>query len=388
MPTLLHNARLVTPRETRDGWLVFEGGIITHIGERGEAPPACQHQIDAGGHFVLPGFIDVHVHGAMGHDTMDGDLEGLLAQAAFFAQHGVTSFLATTLTDTRPAIDKALGVIGQAMQADHTGAKILGAYVEGPYLNTQKAGAQNPQHIRRYDPTEATAWLDTGIVKIMTVAPEFSENDALIKECVRRGITVSAAHTDATYLQMEYALALGVTQTTHTFNGMRGFHHREPGILGAALATDTIYCELIADNLHVHPAAMDVLWRAKGPERVILITDSTRATGMPDGEYDIAGQTFTMKDRESRLSDGTLAGSTATMDQVVLNMARQQGGLQNIWPAASYNAACQIGVADRKGSLEIGKDADLVIVDADCGVQMTIGEGEILYARNSQNDGP
>ncbi|MFP4323562.1 MAG: N-acetylglucosamine-6-phosphate deacetylase [Anaerolineales bacterium] len=382
METLLYNGRLITPQGTRAGWLVWADGVITQLGNADEIPPACPHQIDADGQFVMPGFIDCHVHGALGYDTMDGDLNGLLHQAAFFAKHGVTSFLATTLTDTRAALNRALEVIAQAMHTSHQGAKVLGAYVEGPYLNAEKAGAQNPQHIRRYDAGEASTWLATGIVRVMTVAPEFAENDGLIRACARRRITISAAHTDATYLQMEYAIAQGVSQTTHTFNAMRAFHHREPGILGAALADDTVYCELIADNVHVHPAAMAMLWRVKGPERVILITDSTRATGMPDGQYDIAGQTFVMQNRQSRLSDGTLAGSTATMDQVVRNMALQQGGLQAIWQATSYNAACQIGVADRKGSLAVGKDADLVIVDEDIRVKMTIREGLIVYQRD------
>jgi len=379
MATLLDNAQVITPQGVFDGWLVWDGKRITHIGTVHDAPPPTDTLVDGGGNIVLPGFIDVHVHGALGHDTMDGDLRGLIKQAEFYVQHGVTSFLPTTLTNSREAITTALDTIQQGMQTSHQGSTILGAYVEGPYLNVEKAGAQNPEFIRTVDRDEAAEWLDTGIIKIMTVAPEFSENDWLIQECARRGITVSAAHTNATYMQMLYAIGMGVSQTTHTFNGMRGFHHREPGIIGAAFEDDSVYCEVIADNLHVHPSAMEVLWRAKGAKGVILITDSTRATGMPDGEYEIGGQTFMMKDRESRLSDGTLAGSTATMDNVVGNFARLAGGLPNMWQTSSYNAACQIGVQDQKGMLKVGYDADLVVMSPDYKVMITIVEGDVRY---------
>lgn len=379
--SLITKAQVITPGGLlKDGWLACTDGKINAIGKAEETPPPAERVISAEGAYLLPGFIDLHVHGAMGHDVMDADLQGLREQARFFAAHGVTSFLPTTLTGTRAEISAALATIQAAMQENGEGAQILGAHLEGPYLNAEKAGAQNPQDIRRAERGEALEWLATGIVRLVALAPEFSENDWLIKTCVERGIRVSAAHTNATYLQMQYAVSLGLSQTTHTFNGMRGLHHREPGVVGAALDLDDLTCELIADNIHVHPASMHILLRAKGIERVILITDSTRGTGMPDGEYQIGGQSFTMRDRESRLSDGTLAGSTATMDGVVANFAEIGGGLSAIWQATSLNAARQIGVDGRKGSLEIGKDADLVIMSENYTVLHTLRGGELIYS--------
>lgn len=384
MRYLIHNAQVITLEGViPNGWLLWSDRLIQQIGTTDDAPPTADHKIDANGAYLAPGFIDLHVHGAVGFDTMDASLDGLLKQAEFFARHGVTSFLPTTLTNTRHAISDALHVIQNAMATDHRGATIWGAYVEGPYLNADKAGAQNPEHIRRVDQQEALEWLDTGIVKVMTIAPEFSESEWLIRACAARGITVTAAHTDATYADMRHAIDLGLSQITHTFNGMRGFHHREPSLLGAAAECEAVYCEVIADNLHVHPAAINVLWKLKGDERSILITDSTRATGMPDGEYDIGGQILHLQQGESRLADGTLAGSVTTMDTMVANFAKIVGDLTTFWKATSYNAACQIGIQDQTGSLGVGKLADLVMIDADYRVNLTVVQGNIVFSRDA-----
>ncbi len=380
---LFTHAQLITPtRHIASGWLLAREHKIAALGE-GDAPDSLDAEvIDAAGRTLLPGFIDVHVHGGAGSEAMDATRDALGTMAQFYAQHGVTAFLATTWTDSRARIQSALETIAAAQGRQPNGATLIGAHVEGPYVNPERCGAQSTTYIRRAERDEALAFLDTGCIRLMALAPEFPENHWLIRECVRRGITVSAAHTAATYEQMQAAVALGVTQATHTGNAMTGLHHREPGTLGAVLTLPQINAELIADNIHVHPAVIDLIYLAKGANGVILITDAIRGAGMPDGEYSIDERTITIRDGVVRLPSGTLAGSTLTMDRALRNFVAATGEpLAAVWQASSLNAARAVGVSARKGSLEVGKDADLVLVDGDINVQMTVAEGEIVYRR-------
>jgi N-acetylglucosamine-6-phosphate deacetylase len=380
---LILNAMLVTPaRLIPRGWLLCRDGRIAGLGE-GE-PPSFDNAatLDAGGRTLVPGFIDLHVHGSAGSEAMDGDPDGLRKMAAYYARHGVTGFLATTWTDSRERITRALETIAELIGAQPNGATLLGAHIEGPYLNPDRCGAQSTTHIRRALQEEAIAFLDSGGVRLMALAPEYPENHWLIRECVRRGITVSAAHTAASYTQMQAAVQMGVSLTTHTFNAMTGLHHREPGTVGAALALPQLACELIADTIHVHAAVMQILYAAKGRDRVILVTDAIRGAGLPDGDYPIDERVIHIKDGVARLSDGTLAGSTLTMDRALYNLIQATGQpLAEVWPTSSLNAARAIGLSARKGSLEIGKDADLVLVDEAINVQMTVAEGRIVFQK-------
>jgi N-acetylglucosamine-6-phosphate deacetylase len=378
---LITNARIITPTSVIDrGWLLTEGKHIRVIGW-GEAPQYENiERMDAGGHTLIPGFIDVHVHGADGHEIMDAEPEGLRAMAHFYARHGVTSFLATTWTDSTERIRAALVVVAELQGPQSEGATILGAHLEGPYINAEKCGAQRPEDVRRAGREEATMFLDMNVIRLLSLAPEFEENKWLIRECVRRGVTVSVAHTAANYQQVVAAAALGLSHATHTYNAMTGVNQREPGTLGAVMTLDTITCELIADNIHVHPAAMNLLYRAKGADRVILITDAVRGAGLPEGEYQIDVRTVMVKDGAVRLPDGTLAGSTLTLDCGLRNfMAATGQPLEKVWQTSSLNAARSIHVSDRKGSIEVGKDADLVLVDDEINVRLTIAEGKIVY---------
>ncbi|MDZ4764053.1 MAG: N-acetylglucosamine-6-phosphate deacetylase [Chloroflexota bacterium] len=387
---LIKNVRIITPmRIIERGWLWFDAYFIQAFGI-GE-PPDNEYKdiIDAQGLTLIPGFIDLHVHGGAGHEAMDATPEGLKAMSKFYAQHGVTGFLATTWTDSHPRIIRALQTIQAAYEygVEHpheaAGARLLGAHVEGPYLNPARGGAQNTTHIRRAQREEAMNLLNTATIPLLALAPEFEENHWLIRECVKRGITVSAAHTAATYEQMQRAVDMGVTQTTHTFNAMTGLHHREPGTVGAALTMPELRCELIADNIHVHPAVMKLIWLAKGADGVMLITDAIRGAGMPDGEYPIDDRVITIKEGVARLPDGTLAGSTLTFDRAVANfMAATGEPLERIWQATSLNAARAIGSSER-GSIEVGKIPDLVLVDASINVHMTIVQGEVVYQREA-----
>lgn len=382
-PLLIRNAAVMRSTGLQDrGWLLADEGRIRAIGA-GEAPDFGGAEIvDADGLMLLPGFVDLHFHGAMGHDAMDGQPEAIRGMARFAARHGVTAILPTTSTDSRERIHAALAAVAACVGSQLDGAAVLGAHLEGPFLNVAKCGAQSVEHIRRADPAEAHAYLEMNVLRLVSLAPEYPENHWLIDECVKRGITVSAAHTAATYEQMQAAFLRGVSHATHTFNAMVGLHHREPGTVGAVLTASQVTCELIADNIHVHPAVMQVLLAAKGDNGVVLVTDAIRGAGLPDGAYEVDARTVTIREGVVRLPDGTLAGSVLTMDRAVYNLMRATGRpLESVWKASSLNAARAIGVADRKGSLDVGKDADMVLVDRDVNVHLTVVEGRVVYRR-------
>lgn len=378
---LVRGARVFTPMGVlENAWLVTDGAQIAAVGQ--DEPPTHENVqvIEATGLNLLPGMIDVHVHGGGGAEAMDATPEALQTMSKFYAAHGVTSYLPTTWTDTRDRIDAALKAIAAAVGQQPEGATILGAHLEGPYLNAAKGGAQNNSYIRRADPDEMNDWLDLNVLKLAAVAPEYPENRKFIEACVSRGVVVSAAHTAATFDEIRAAVAIGLRQTTHTYNAMSGLHHREPGTLGAAMLLDELKCELIADNIHVHPVAMAILAKAKGYHGIILISDSVRGAGMPEGEYQIDERTIMIKDGAVRLPDGTLAGSVLTMDRALRNFMDATGWtLEHSWPSTSLNAARALGIDARKGSLEMAKDADFILVDDQIGVHLTVAEGRIVY---------
>jgi N-acetylglucosamine-6-phosphate deacetylase len=380
---LIHHARIFTPSQPgRTGWLLAEGGQIRSIGF-GRTPDfeGSLQQVDAQGDMLLPGFIDLHVHGGMGHELMDASPSGLEAMARYYASHGVTGFLATTWTASRDSIMKALELVEEMRGPIRDGATLLGVHLEGPYLHPDRCGAQEVDHIRRADREEALQFLDTGVIRLLALAPEFEENHWLIDECVKRGITVSAAHTTASYEQMQMAASRGISHVTHTFNAMQPLGHREPGTVGAALTLARLSCELIADNVHVHPAAQKILVDAKTPAGVILITDSIRPAGLPPGDYMLDDRPVNNRTGAVRLPDGTLAGSILTMKRALQNICASTGRpVAEMWPTSSLNAARAIGLSACKGSLEIGKDADLVLLDDSFRVHLTIAQGKIVFA--------
>ena len=382
---LIHNAQLFTPNHPGlMGWLLIERGLIQAIGF-GNTPyfskDASVQSLDAKSDRVLPGFIDLHVHGAMGHEVMDASASGLEEMSLFYASHGFTSFLATTWTASRTSILNALQLVEEMQGPIRGGATLLGAHLEGPYLNPARCGAQDVNLIRRAERDEALEFLDTGVIRLLALAPEFDENLWLIEECVRRGITVSAAHTTASYEQMQKAAEHGITHLTHSYNAMQGLGHREVGTIGAAMTLPQIQCELIADNIHVHPAAQKILVDVKGPSGVILVTDAVRAAGLPEGEYILDERTVHVQNGAVRLPDGTLAGSVLTMEKAIQNVfSATRRPLAELWIMSSLNAARAIGISSQKGSLEVGKDADLVLLDEHFNVKFTIVRGEIVYS--------
>lgn len=365
-------------RIEREARVLIEDGKIRAIATHLDAPTDAA-VIDAREHLVLPGFIDIHVHGAMDADAMDATPEALDVMARFFARHGVTAFLPTTMTAPREHIQAALHNVKRAMSAPHTSgaAHILGAHIEGPFVNPKQCGAQPVAFMRPAHPDEYCAWFESGAVKLITVAPEVDGVMRLIEDVQRFGVAVALGHTDATYAQAQAAFAAGANQATHTYNAMRGLHHREPGTLGAVLANDAVYAQLICDNVHVHPAAMAVLHKCKGADRLAVITDAMEATGLGDGDFTLGAHRVFVREGVARLSNGALAGSTLTMDAAFRNIIAATGcSPAEASRMCSHTPACAIGLGDRKGKIAPGYDADLVILDRDFHIVRTIVGGQ------------
>ena len=337
--------------------------------------------IDVGGQYVAPGLIDTHIHGGGGNEVMEAEPDCVPNLARFLVRHGVTSFTPTTYTAEHDRTMRALEHIAEHLGSIEGGATNLGGHMEGPYLNPLRKGAHREELIRPADRREVHDYLETGVVRQMAVAPEIEANTWLIDELIARGVTVAAGHTDASFEHLNAAAERGATVVTHVFNGMRGFHHREVGAAGAALTIDALRCELIADTVHVSPPAMRLVWRTKGVEGILLITDANKAAGMPEGIHERFGRTVRVEGGVVRLEDGTISGSVSLLDQGFRNFCAVTGAtIEEAWPIGSLNPARSVGVIHRKGSLEVGKDADIVVLTADGSVAATFVEGRQVYS--------
>ena len=338
-------------------------------------------------HFkAIPGFIDVHIHGVNGADTMDATEEALDTIVSALPKEGTTSFLATTITQERKQIEKALINTGKYIkqQPSKGKAEILGIHLEGPFVNTKRAGAQPMKHI--IDPNLALfkIWqsLSNGNIKLVTLAPERPGGLEMIRYLTENGIIASIGHSDATYNEVTEAINAGANHITHLYNQMRGLHHREPGVVGAAFLRDELKAEIIVDGVHVRPEAAVLAYKQKQSDGIILITDSIRAKCLKDGKYDLGGQEVTVQDGKAVLSDGTLAGSILRFAQAVQNIVHFTGcSLEDAIKMSSINPAKQLNIYDRKGSIAKGKDADIVILDENLEVVMTFCRGELAYRK-------
>ena len=359
-------------------------GVIRAVNS--QRPKDAATVLDGSGYIALPGFIDLHVHGSMGVDTMDASQAALQQMGHFFATHGVTAYCPTTMTAPHADILKAvraIGMIHALADEDKHGPRILGAHVEGPYISPRFPGAQPAEHVRRPNLLEFRQLLEAGPISLITLAPEMSNAHELVMAAREAGVVVVLGHTDASYEECMTAVSWGVSQATHTYNAMSGLHHRWPGTLGAVLSCDEIDAQLIADNVHVHPAAMQILARCKGVDGTILITDAMQAAGLNDGEYALGGQRVTVVGEECRLADGTLAGSILTMEKALKNFMAATGlSLAEAWPTSSQNAARSLGLDDRLGAIRPGYWADLVVLDSELEVVATIVRGQIVYQRS------
>lgn len=363
-----------------NGDLLISDGKISEIGVNITKEDA--ETIDLNGKKVVPGFIDIHIHGGVGYDVMDASYEALNSISVHLARHGVTSFCATTMTMDVQNIQSALKNINDTMKKGTDGAQILGAYVEGPFISKEHKGAQDERHILEPDINimEKLIEASNNSIKVVALAPEKDANGDFVKYVTRENIRVSLGHTNATYEEMKNAADHGATLAVHTYNGMKGFKHREPGALGEVFLDDRIYGELICDFIHSHPASVEILIKIKGVEKIILISDAMLACGLGDGEYVFGGQKVIVDKGIARIENGSLAGSTLTLDKAVANITKLGIPLSEAIKMASFNAAKTIGI-DAKGSIDIGKDADIVVLDNDLAVNMTIVNGKTVYKK-------
>ncbi len=378
------NGQLVTPFQVTSGTVVIEDGIIIYAGPDEHAPTGIEPVWDAQGAFVTPGLIDIHVHGGGGGDIMDGAAEALEQMAKTFSRYGTTAFLPATITAPHDEILRAADAVKEAANRETGGAQVMGMHVEGPYISDKRRGAQNPAHVRppSMEELEEIRKKLGPLLKLVTLAPETEGASAAIRGLRSWGVTVSIGHSDATYDQAMAAHLWGASHICHTFNGMRGLHHREPGVVGAALTCDGFSVELICDGIHVHPAAMDLLIRAKSPEKIVLITDTMRAMGLPEGRYELGGLEIDVSEGAARLTSGVLAGSTLSMARAVRNAIQMLGiSIPRAVQMASYNPALAVGMAHQKGSLTVGKDGDVAIFDAQWNAQATIVAGQVVYSK-------
>ncbi|MEF3302723.1 N-acetylglucosamine-6-phosphate deacetylase [Paenibacillus sp. GYB003] len=378
--TIWTNAKLYTGYRVIDnGRMIVSGqGTIRAIGDELLPVPAHAQVRDCGGALLLPGFIDVHVHGGDGHGMMDASPEALDGMSRFHARHGTTAFLATTSTARADRIERALRCAAERVGGT-PGAELAGIHLEGPYLNEKRRGAQSKEHLRLPQPEEIDAFVEAagGHMRLVTLAPELEGGLAAVSRLAAGGITVSAGHSDATLREIEAAVQAGLTHTTHHFNGMSPLHHREPGLAGAGLALGELTTELICDGIHVHPAVVKLLFETKGPDKVCLITDAVSPAGLPDGEYgDVV-----VSGGEIRLKDGSsLAGSSLTMLQALKNAMRFTGyPLEKLLPSLTSVPARQAKLDRTKGSLAPGKHADFVLLTAGLELIATYVRGAEVY---------
>jgi N-acetylglucosamine-6-phosphate deacetylase len=394
MALLIKGAALYCPASIGPGSVLIEGAKIAGVYGIGEATPDVE-TVDLKGAALGPGLVDVHTHGADRVELMEGG-DAVLRMARFYARHGVTAFLPATVTASFEATARAVESVRRAMDVSperaaerawgcpatgDTAARVLGVHLEGPFVSPQRLGAQSPEFCLAPTVEHVARLLDIAgdVTRIVTLAPEEEGGIEAIRTLVGRGIIASVGHTVATTEQAEAAFAAGATQVTHMFNGMPPMHHRQPGVVGAALTTRGVRVEVIADGVHLAPAAIRLILAAKGVDEMILITDSIAATGCADGEYSLGPMQVYVRDGQARLASGSLAGSTLTMERAVVNVARwTDAGLAGAWQMASLNPARQLGIDDCVGRLAPGYDADLTALDASGRVVWTMVGGRVV----------
>ena len=383
MRTLLQAARLLTPLECihNPAVLVEDGRIVSlHSLDAAPAPKAEQHLHYADATLV-PSFFDVHIHGACGHDSMEGTREAVDAIGGFLALRGVGSYLATTVTAPEEKILSALdGLATQIERAQHPGARPVGIHLEGPFLSCEKRGVHPPEllqlpSVERFERYWQAA---RGHIALITVAPELPGALEMIAHATQKGVRISIGHSNARTAEAQAGIAAGAVSATHAFNAMRPLDHRDPGILGVVLDRDDLFAEIICDKIHVAPEVVRLFWKAKGPQRSILITDAMSATGMPDGSYQLGPLSVTVSNGTC-LSDGKLAGSVLTLDRALLNFMECTGcDLQSALRCLTANPAAMAGREKSIGQLRVGMPADITVLDANGSVLSTMLRGNTV----------
>lgn len=379
--TYIKQANIYTEKGLLQGNLRIVNGLIDCISKEDLDLPSGVEVIDAKGLYLIPGFIDAHIHGAAGADTMDATEGALDRIAKEITKEGTTSFLPTTITQSTENINQALENISN-YQGKRGSAEVLGIHLEGPFIEKTKKGAQPGEYIVKPNLEQFNAWqsLSKNKIKTITMAPEHDVEGSFISSLSEAGVNVSAGHTDADFAEMERAVSYGVSQLTHLCNAMNGIHHRDVGAVGSAFLLDDLRAELIADGIHVDRAMLQLIYNNLGSDRLILITDAMRAKGLVPGNYELGGQPVIVTEDRAQLESGSLAGSILRMDDGVRIMLSLEGvNFEDVIKMASVNPAKQVGVFDRKGSIAKGKDADLLIVDDQLQIKKTICRGVIAY---------
>ena len=358
----------------------IENGKIAYIGDDENIEPI--FETDG---VVVPGFIDEHIHGAGGSDAMDGTVDALQTISEFVAREGTTGFLATTMTQSPENITNALKAVKKIREkGEYKGAEVLGVHLEGPFISPKHVGAQpleyvatpNAELFDKYNEASGNS------IKIVTLAPEVEGGLELVKHLGNIGVVASVGHTGGKYADVVNAVAAGATNVTHTYNAQTGLHHREAGVVGAAMLLDELNCEMICDTIHVSVPAIKLVIKNKPHDKYTLITDAMRAKGMPDGKSELGGQEVFVKNGEARLADGTLAGSVLKMNVAIKNLVEKVGvPFTDAIDFATYNPAKNIGVLCDRGTIEVGKRADLTVLNSDFEVLCTLVNGKIVYKK-------
>jgi N-acetylglucosamine-6-phosphate deacetylase len=378
---IVRGGEVMTPAGlARDVDVVIDGPRIA--GLSGATGTIEGEVIDARGLTVAPGFVDVHVHGGGGFSLLGRDPDEMRAYARWVVRHGVTAFLIGAVGPTPERLSAQVEAGRLAATQPYPGsAEILGFHFEGPFISPARHGAFDPRSLRAPDLGELEQCLGAAgaMARLMTIAPELTGAEAVIRRAAARGMTMSMGHTDATLAQARLGFDWGIHHVTHCFNAMRPFGHRDPGPIGAALTADGVTCELIGDTLHVDPVAMDVLIRCKGERDTVLVTDGIQLAGSRDGSFSFGSRSVSIRGGVARLDDGTIAGSVTTMDANVRNVVALGVPLAAVLWMATENPARVAGAGGRKGSIAPGMDADLVLLDAGLQVRMTIARGEVVW---------
>lgn len=358
----------------------IENGRIAYIGNEENIEPI--FETDG---IVVPGFIDEHIHGAGGADAMDGTVEALQTISEFLAREGTTGFLATTMTQSPENITNALKAVKKVREkGEYKGAEVLGVHLEGPFISPKHVGAQPLEYVATPDAELFDKYNEASgnSIKIVTLAPEVEGGLGLVKHLSNMGVVASVGHTGGKYADVVNAVAAGATNVTHTYNAQTGLHHREAGVVGAAMLLDELNCEMICDTIHVSVPAIKLVIKNKPHDKYTLITDAMRAKGMPDGKSELGGQDVFVNNGEARLADGTLAGSVLKMNVAVKNLVEKAGvPFTDAIDFATYNPAKNIGVLNERGTIEVGKRADLTVLNSDFEVLYTLVNGKIVYKK-------
>lgn len=373
------NGKVILPDRVADNLAVVFDSKIQKLADISDIDVSDYEVIDAGGKYVSPGLVDMHIHGFLGADVSDGDVDGIRLMAEGIIKNGVTAWCPTTMTVSKAEIEAAFDCARTLKgSSEYYGARILGVNSEGPFINSKKKGAQAEEHILRPDAAFIKANAD--IVKLFTVAPEVDGAAECIAEVkADTNVLISMGHTDATYEQAADGIANGVRHTTHLFNAMTALSHRSPGVVGAALSDSRVSTELIADTFHVNKGIFNMVAKLKG-DKLCLITDCIRAGGMPDGDYTLGGQPVHKEGIQCLMADGTIAGSVLNLNDAVFNLYdNSELEIYEAVACASLNPAKALGEDGEIGSLEEGKRADIIIADEKFAVSMTILGGEIRY---------